>query len=99
MKRNNNVNDNVIVSLETPITMNNDNDNDNVFDRRVNQSRKVEMIADRLVEIYGNPRYRAFYCKVAWKLPEATIWNHVEQAAKGNHPAKLFSHLCKREGV
>lgn len=89
------VNDNEIGFFKTPITMNNNNVNDRKFDR----SKKVENIADRLITIFGNDQYRPFYCKVAWKLSEARIWANVEQAQKGNTPAKLFSYLCKRDGV
>lgn len=89
------VNDNENGFLKTTITMNNNNVNDQKYGR----SRKVENIADRLITIFGNEQFRPFYCKVAWKLSEAKIWSNVEQAQKGNNPAKLFSYLCKRDGV
>ncbi len=72
--------------------------NDNV---RYSKAKRVEMIADRLVEKLGNSEFRPFYCKVAYKLNEARIWELLESATtikKGN-PAKLFSWLCKRDGV
>lgn len=91
MKRS--VNDNENGFNETTITMNNDND------RKFDQSKRVEYIADRLVAIYGNQQFRGFYCKVAWKLSESKIWQNVEQANKGSSPARLFTYLCKRDGV
>lgn len=90
-----NDNDNGIVSFETPISMN----NDIVIDAKLDKSRKVEMIADRLVSTYDNAQYREYYCRVAWKLPELRIWQNVEQSMKGNQPARLFSYLCKKDGV
>lgn len=89
----NTVNDNEIVSIETAITMNNDND------RKFDRSKKVEYIADKLVETFNNKQFRGFYCKVAWKLSEARIWDNVEQSQKGTSPARLFTYLCKRDGV
>ena len=63
-------------------------------------ARKKETIADRLVSIFKNPQYKEFYCRVAWKLSEATIWQYVEEALdKGRDPAKYFSFLCKKAGV
>lgn len=73
--------------------------NDNVkrsFKNNVIVRNKADVIADRLVSKLGNAQYRAFYCKVANKLPENVIENNLEQALAGNHPAKYFSWLCKR---
>lgn len=82
---------------------NNDNNNDIVQDKYA-RARKVETIADKLVEKFNNPAYREFYCKIAWKLSEARIWHNYETAItaaknKGSHPGRLFSYLCKRDGV
>jgi hypothetical protein len=76
------------------------NSNDNV-DKKYEVSRRVERIADQLVQKFGSDTYRGFYCKVAWKLSEARIWNNYEAAIKANpsQPGKLFSYLCKRDGV
>ena len=65
------------------------------------QSRKVEVIADKLVEKLGiDEKSRPFMCKVAWKLSEARIWSNLEQAQKSNrNPVGLFIYLCKRDGV
>ena len=87
------VNDNENGFSKTTITMNNDNVS------KFAKSKSVEHIADKLVETFGNEQFRAFYCKVAWKLSEAKIWSNVEQAQKGNSPARLFTYLCKRDGV
>lgn len=91
VNRTNNVNEIVIGDLDTNF---NNNTND-----KYERSRKVENIADALVEKLGNPGGRQFYCKVAWKLSEARIWSNVEQALVGRQPARLFTYLCKRDGV
>lgn len=81
----------------------NNNVNDNVDKYEV--ARKVEMIADRLLEKFGLPdESRGFMLKVAYKLPEATIWQHYERVtARGakpiTNPIGLFIWLCKRDGV
>ncbi len=65
------------------------------------KAKKVEFIADRLIGKLGNESFRGFYCKVAWALPEARIWANYESAVKGNpnSPGRLFTYLCKRDGV
>lgn len=73
-------------------------DNDNVGNK-YQKAKTVDLIADQLVERFNSPQSRAFYCKAAWKLSEATIWNNVEQANKGKNPANLFNYLCKKAGV
>lgn len=91
MYRHNNVNENVF----SKNTNYNVNDND-----KYAKSRKVEMIADRLLaKLNLNSSSRNFMLKAAWKLPEATLWGHVEQAEKGKNPVGLFIFLCKRDGV
>jgi len=56
--------------------------------------------AEYIMKKLGVNTYREFYCKVAWKLPEATINNNLEQALnKGNDPARYFTWLCKKAGV
>lgn len=77
-------NDNVVLNKT-----NNDIDND--------RSKTVDLIADKLTVALGNPMARTYYCKIAWKLSEAQIWNNLEQSAKGKHPAKLFTWLCERD--
>jgi hypothetical protein len=76
------------------------NYNNNTNDK-YERARKVERIADQLVEKFGNDKYRDFYCKVAWRLSEARIWQHFEAAKKANPtaPGKLFSYLVKKDGV
>ena len=61
------------------------------------KAKKVDFIADQLVAKFDNPTRRAYYCKVGWKLPEATIWQNVEKSfAKGvNNPQKMFTFLCE----
>jgi hypothetical protein len=90
----NNVNDNVNVDSTS-------NYNDNVVLNRYEKSKRVERIADQLVAKFGNSAFRKFYCKIAWKLSEGQIWNNYEAAVKGNpsNPGKLFTYLCKRDGV
>lgn len=92
MSKGNNVIDNV-----NGIQGNNYNVNDN---DRYDKGKSIEIIADRLLEKLGaQPASRPFMCKVAYRLPEATIWSNVEQALKGRNPVGLFIYLCKRDGV
>lgn len=90
---------------------NNHNNNHNpVFEKNNNhnlnnnnkyeEARRIERITDQLVDKFQNELGRDFYRIVAKKLSEARIWQNYETAlAKGNHPAKLFSYLCKIDGV
>lgn len=72
------------------------NDNGSKYDK----GKQVEFIADRIIQkLSANEKSRPFFCKVAYKLPEATIWNNVESALKGRNPVGLFIYLCKRDGV
>lgn len=92
-------NDNEATTQETR----NDNDN-NIDNDRYARARMVDRIADQLVIRFNNPDFREFYCKVAWKLSEARIWANVETAMeaatkKGTQPGRLFTYLCKRDGV
>ena len=60
-------------------------------------AREVDQIADRLVATFGNPERQLYYCRVAWRLSEATIWRSAEQASRGREPAKLFTWLVQQE--
>lgn len=88
LNKQHNVNDNVVNILTN-------NDNVNID----NDSNKVDFIAQKLVTELNNPDARIFYCKVAWKLPEAKIWSNLELAKKGRSPQKYFSWLCKRDMI
>lgn len=77
----------------------NNSDSDTVkYSNNKDKSKKVDVIAEQLVQIFNNPRRYKYYCKVAWKLPESIIWNNVESTkAKGvTDPARLFTFLCER---
>ena len=91
-------------------TINNENNNvNNVVNKLTNnvnnvkpitplQVNKADIIADKLeVALKGGAESRAFYCKVAYKLPEYQIWNNLEQASRGNYPQKYFTWLCKKD--
>ncbi len=73
------------------------NYNDNVTMNNVIGRNQQDQIADRLCEELGNHQYRAFYCKVAYNLSEAQIWNSLETAKKGKDPAKYFTWLVKKQ--
>jgi hypothetical protein len=80
------------------------NNNVNVINDIVNlKSRtetQVDTIADDLIKKLGvDTSFRPFYCKVGWKLSDATIYNNLEIALKGKSPAKYFTWLCKRQGI
>lgn len=63
------------------------------------KSRRAESIAFQLADKFNNHKFFPFYYKVAIKLPEYRIWQLVEEAQRGQQPARLFSFLCKRAGV
>lgn len=67
--------------------------NVNVIDR----AKEVELIAHQLVDKFKSRESFPFYCKVAYSLPESTIWSNYEQSLKGRTPAKLFNFLCRRD--
>jgi len=83
------------------------NDNVNVYfnkhiDTDINidkyeSSKKVELIADRLVDKLCAPKSRAYFCKVAYKLSESRIWQNYEAAINGKNPVGLFIWLCERD--
>ena len=65
MYTSNNVNDNAVLGTKT--------NNDNVIER----AKGVEAIANQLVEKFGSPESRPFYCKVAYALPENKILSNL----------------------
>lgn len=71
----------------------NNNYNVNKYDK----SKFVELTARVLVEKLDNPNAYAYYCKVAYKVPEHRIWLHLESALRGDNPQKLFTWLCQRD--
>lgn len=60
-------------------------------------NQQADVIADKLCEKLGNHEYRAFYCKVAYKLSESQIWSSLEVALTGKDPAKYFTWLVKKQ--
>lgn len=78
----------------------NSNSNTNISQDKYAKSKQVENMANRLCQMFGNEQYFAFYCKVFWKLPEATVWQLAETALTARQtPGKLFTYLCKKAGV
>lgn len=78
----------------------NSNSNNNINKDKYTKSKQVENMAHRLCQMFGNEQYFEFYCKVFWRLPEATVWQMAETALKAERtPAKLFTYLCKKAGV
>ena len=71
------------------------NDNNNV--RGFKRALSVEATAMQLVDKLKSPGSYKFYCKVAYVLPERTIWLLYEQAITGKKPGALFNWLCRRE--
>lgn len=94
---------NVNVNQSSIDPNNNVNVNDNVD--KYETARKVEVIADRLLERFGLPeKSRGFMLKVAYRLPEARIWQHYEHVTSKStkpitNPVGLFIWLCKKDGV
>lgn len=88
---------NVNVSKKLNNNVNVNNDNVNLKQRTEAQ---VDAIANDVMQKLGASRdYRSFYCKIAWKLSDATIYNNLELALRGKNPARYFTWLCKRSGV
>lgn len=71
--------------------------NDNVRGNGRLTNNDQDRIADILCDQLGNREYRAFYCKVAYRLSEAQIWSSLETAKKGKHPARYFTWLVKKQ--
>lgn len=59
--------------------------------------RRVDNIADRLVDKFESPGSRDFFCKCAWNLSENDIWTNYEKATKNGvrSPLGLFIFLCQ----
>lgn len=74
----------------------NDIDNEKYTMRKGKSSSEIDSIADQLVECFANPSARSYYCKVAQRLSEATIWNNVEIAKRGRSPVRYFTWLCQK---
>ena len=81
------------VTLNNVIVDKHKTNNDNVHC----SPNQADLIADKLILALNNPAARAYYCKLAYKLSEAQIWNNLEQAAKGKYPPKYFTWLCQRD--
>ena len=69
------------------------------------RAKLVQATARKLVETFKAEHSYKFFMKVAWRLSESKIWQHVETAlaAKrkrpGDTPLKFFIYLCKVDGV
>jgi len=63
------------------------------------KGREVDLIADDLVQQFGSPGSRAFYCKVAYRLSREVVMRLAQIAkADGNRsPGGLFNVLARRE--
>ena len=88
-------------NLHSKLTMNNDNNVvTNVDIEKINskydKSRYVDMVAQKLCDIFQNPDGFKYYCKIVWRLQPSVIWSNVEVAKRGKNPARLFTYLCKR---
>lgn len=70
-----------------------------INDRKSARAKSTEMVADRLVEIFGAPQSRNFFLKCAWHLSEDQIWTAVENSQKSRikNPVKYFVACCSKE--
>lgn len=70
-----------------------------INDRKSPRAMSTEMVADRLVEIFGAPKSRNFFLKCAWHLSEDQIWTAVENSQKKRikSPIKYFVACCSKE--
>lgn len=78
---------------------------DNVDKSSFNRADRVEIVAEKLVDLFGSRQGYRFYCKIAYELTEEQIWNNYNTAkkAKASSPHKirsiggLFNWLCRRD--
>lgn len=70
-----------------------------INDKKSGKVRSTEMLADRLVEIFGAPGSRNFFLKCAWHLSEDQIWTAVENSQRSSvkSPIRYFVACCKKE--
>ena len=70
-----------------------------IIERKSARAKSTEMVADRLVEIFGAPQSRNFFLKCAWHLSEDQIWTAVENSQKKRikSPVKYFVACCSKE--
>lgn len=73
-----------------------DNDIEKYSKRQGKSTTEIDHMADQLVELFNNPGYRSYYCKVAAALSTGTIQNNIELAMRGREPARYFSWLCTK---
>lgn len=95
------INDNDKTSItKESMSMINDNDLKNKVKTniRLDRADTVDLIANDLVKKFDNPEGRRFYCKAAWRLAPAELYNAAELAFKyGETPAKYFSWLITKK--
>lgn len=100
MSNRNNLNHNLNHRVDTT---HNNNLNHNEIKRNYSEERRIETQAVELARKFNNLLYLDFYRKVIrfYKSNPARIQQHYEDAVKGNpgQPGKLFSYLCKRDGI
>ncbi len=73
------------------------NDIDNETSK-IERSKEVDRIADRLVSEFDSELSRPFYCKCAWNLPAPIIERLMGEAKEmGKNPGALFNHLARKE--
>ena len=72
-------------------------DSDNLTNTNTKSLVIVRQIADKLVLALNNPDRFELYCKFAWRLSEAQIWNNLEQSARGRNQTRLFTWLCQND--
>lgn len=70
-----------------------------VNEKKSARAKSTEMLADRLVEIFGAPQSRNFFLKCAWHLSEDQIWTAVENSQRSSikSPIRYFVTCCKKE--
>lgn len=57
----------------------------------------VRAIAMKLATTLKDECSLDYFLKVAWHVPEATIWSNLEQAQRGRNPRAYFTFLCNME--
>ena len=58
---------------------------------------EVDALADQLVHLYANPKFRPWYCRIVNDLGVARVHEIIKRAEGVNNSGKLFSKMASEE--
>lgn len=76
-----------------------DNKSLNASELRKIQANRVEAIADKLVELFGEPNSKNYFLKCGWHLSEAQIWDIAERATTSPSVDSPIRYFCAGTSV